>query len=157
MHIEQRMMLHIWFRGKLPWKKKKTRTEADDEMDEDDGKPEPEEEWRHLDNPIVVRFCVKDVVRIFVRVVYEGEGPLVVETVAAFGPRERVSGVVVLLFLFLLLVAQKSPHSQSDFKAFQTLSQQIANTIASCPTVSFQSFVVSPLDISYHSRLRDEV
>jgi hypothetical protein len=37
-----------------------------------------EEEWRS-------RFCVMVVVTVFVRVVYEGEGPLVVETVAAFG------------------------------------------------------------------------
>jgi len=62
-------------------------------MDED-GKRQ--EEWKCLDNPVVVRFCVKDVVTVFVRVVYEGEGPLAVETVAAFGPRERVSDVVGL-------------------------------------------------------------
>jgi hypothetical protein len=36
-HVEQRVMLHIWFRGKLPWREKEKRT--DDEMDED-GKPE---------------------------------------------------------------------------------------------------------------------
>jgi hypothetical protein len=45
----------------------------------------------------------------------------------------------------LMLVMQKSPHSQSYFKAFQTLSQQIANMVESYPTVSFQSLVVGLL------------
>ena len=44
-------MLHIWFRGKLPWRKKRT---EDDEMDED-GKLE--EEWRCRDNPVLCEGC----------------------------------------------------------------------------------------------------
>jgi hypothetical protein len=124
------MMLHIW---KLPCGKKR----SEDDM----------ESQRSRGILIIVRFCVKDVVTMFVGIVYEGEGPLV-ETVAAFGPRERVSGVVELPFFcfcfwYLTLAMQKSPYSQSDFTALQTLSKKIAHTIESCPTVSFQSFVVS--------------
>jgi hypothetical protein len=64
-------------------------------MDED-GKGK--EEWRGLSNPVVVRFCIKDVVVVFVKFVYEGDGPLVVETATALGPRERVRTVLFPLF-----------------------------------------------------------
>ncbi|KAF7362006.1 hypothetical protein MVEN_00545800 [Mycena venus] len=76
-----------------------------------------------LSNPAVVRFTIRDVLVCYVTMAYSPEDPvLATESVTAFGPREK-----------------KSPHSQSDFLVYQSLSQQIAKMLQSHPRVSFQS------------------
>lgn len=52
---------------------------------------------RELGYPIVLRFGIRDILVVFVKLVYdeetpddrEGDGVLVVETITAFGPREQ--------------------------------------------------------------------
>ncbi|KAJ6607784.1 hypothetical protein B0H10DRAFT_2166729 [Mycena sp. CBHHK59/15] len=78
-----------------------------------------------LGSPAVVRFTIRDVLVCYITMAYtQGEPILVTESATAFGPREK-----------------KSPHSQSDFLVYQTLSQQIAKTLQSHPRISFQSLV----------------
>ncbi|KAJ7497148.1 hypothetical protein FB451DRAFT_1018789 [Mycena latifolia] len=78
-----------------------------------------------LSNPAVVRFTIRDVLVCYVTMAYApGDPVLVAESVTAFGPREK-----------------KSPHSQSDFLVYQSLSQQIAKMLQSHPRVSFQSLM----------------
>ncbi|KAJ6558601.1 hypothetical protein DFH09DRAFT_535961 [Mycena vulgaris] len=78
-----------------------------------------------LSNPAVVRFTIRDVLVCYVTMAYTpGDPVLVAESVTAFGPREK-----------------KSPHSQSDFLVYQSLSQQIAKMLQSHPRVSFQSLM----------------
>ncbi|KAJ7124888.1 hypothetical protein C8R44DRAFT_618601 [Mycena epipterygia] len=78
-----------------------------------------------LGNPAVVRFTIRDVLVCYVTLGYaQGDPVLVTESVTAFGPREK-----------------KSPHSQSDFLVYQSLSQQIARMLQSHPRVSFQSLM----------------
>ncbi|KAJ6475229.1 hypothetical protein C8R47DRAFT_1179040 [Mycena vitilis] len=76
-----------------------------------------------LSNPAVVRLTIRDVLVCYVTMAHTSQDPvLVTESVTAFGPREK-----------------KSPHSQSDFLVYQSLSQQIAKMLQSHPRVSFQS------------------
>jgi len=76
-------------------------------------------------NPVVIRFTIRDVLIVFITLSYSDDNPiLIVQTVTAFGPRER-----------------KSPHSQSDYVAYQSLSQQIAKMVQSHPSVSFQNLM----------------
>ncbi|KAJ7622828.1 hypothetical protein DFH06DRAFT_1447374 [Mycena polygramma] len=76
-----------------------------------------------LSNPAVVRLTIRDVLVCYVTMAHMPQDPvLVTESVTAFGPREK-----------------KSPHSQSDFLVYQSLSQQIAKMLQSHPRVSFQS------------------
>ncbi|KAJ7647476.1 hypothetical protein FB45DRAFT_1019717 [Roridomyces roridus] len=78
-----------------------------------------------LGNPAVVRFTIRDVLVCYITMEYStSESVLVTESIAAFGPREK-----------------KSPHSQSDYLVYQTLSQQIARMLQSHPRVSFQSIM----------------
>ncbi|KAJ7346488.1 hypothetical protein DFH08DRAFT_700093 [Mycena albidolilacea] len=78
-----------------------------------------------LSNPAVVRFTIRDVLVCYITMAYTPEDPvLVTENVTAFGPREK-----------------KSPHSQSDFLVYQSLSQQIARMLQSHPRVSFQTLM----------------
>ncbi|KAJ6499425.1 hypothetical protein C8R45DRAFT_821352 [Mycena sanguinolenta] len=78
-----------------------------------------------LGNPAVVRFTIRDVLVCYITMAYTSQDPvLVIETVTAFGPREK-----------------KSPHSQSDFLVYQSLSQQIARMLQSHPQISLQSLM----------------
>lgn len=97
-----------------------------------------------LGNPAVVRFTIRDVLVCYVTMGYaQGDPVLVTESVTAFGPREKVCGVKRMITTSLNLCAfQKSPHSQSDFLVYQSLSQQIARMLQSHPRVSFQSLMV---------------
>ncbi|KAJ7675069.1 hypothetical protein B0H17DRAFT_1081681 [Mycena rosella] len=71
-----------------------------------------------LGNPAVVRFTIRDVLVCYVTMAYAPSDPvLVIET------------------------EKKSPHSQSDFLVYQSLSQQIAKMLQSHPRVSFQSLM----------------
>ncbi|KAJ7783002.1 hypothetical protein B0H16DRAFT_1298303 [Mycena metata] len=78
-----------------------------------------------LSNPVIVRFTIRDVLVCYITMAYTAADPiLLTESVTAFGPREK-----------------KSPHSQSDFLVYQSLSQQIAKMLQSHPRVSFQSLM----------------
>ncbi|KAF7983251.1 hypothetical protein HWV62_22870 [Athelia sp. TMB] len=82
-------------------------------------------EGKQLSAPIILRFTIRDVLTAFVTLGFTDENTvLVTQTVTAFGPRER-----------------KSPHSQSDYIAYQNLSQQISQMVQSHPQVSFQSIM----------------
>ncbi|KAF8135609.1 hypothetical protein EV363DRAFT_1396092 [Boletus edulis] len=77
---------------------------------------------RPLTSPVVLRFMIPDVLTAYLSLIFtQLEDPLVVESVTAFGPRER-----------------KLPHEQSDYLAFQGLSQHIAKMILSHPRVPVQ-------------------
>ncbi|TDL26054.1 hypothetical protein BD410DRAFT_784079 [Rickenella mellea] len=73
------------------------------------------------ENPIILRVWIRDVVTVYVKLVHEDveHDPLRVESVAAFGPREK-----------------KGPHSHSDFGVYQKLSQQITRMVEYEPKVS---------------------
>jgi len=80
---------------------------------------------KKIGNPAVVRFSIRDVLTAYVTTSYDPDTRvLVVETVTAFGPREK-----------------KSPHSQSEYMVYQKLSQQIARMLQSHPMVCFQTIV----------------
>ncbi|KIJ67556.1 hypothetical protein HYDPIDRAFT_108397 [Hydnomerulius pinastri MD-312] len=80
---------------------------------------------KQLASPAVIRFTIPDVLTAYVSLIFaSGEDPLVVESVTAFGPRER-----------------KLPHEQSDYLAFQVLSQHIAKMLQSHPRVPIQILV----------------
>ncbi|KAJ7209530.1 hypothetical protein GGX14DRAFT_630563 [Mycena pura] len=79
----------------------------------------------HLSHPAVVRLTIQDVLVCYITMAYTTDDRiLITECVTAFGPREK-----------------KSPHSQSDFLVYQSLSQQIASMLQSHPRVSFQNLV----------------
>ncbi|KAG8213787.1 hypothetical protein J3R82DRAFT_10499 [Butyriboletus roseoflavus] len=79
-----------------------------------------------LTSPVVLRFMIPDVLVAYISLIFtELESPLVVESVAAFGPRER-----------------KLPHEQSDYLAFQGLSQHITKMVLSHPRVPVQILMV---------------
>jgi hypothetical protein len=78
-----------------------------------------------LTSPIILRFTIEDVLTAYVSLVYSRlEDPLLVESVTAFGPREM-----------------KLPHMQSDYLAFQVLSQHIAKMVQSHPQVPLQTLI----------------
>ncbi|TFK54049.1 hypothetical protein OE88DRAFT_1624438 [Heliocybe sulcata] len=84
-----------------------------------------------IGNPAIVRFTIRDVLTAYVTAAHDPDTRvLAVETVTAFGPREK-----------------KSPHSQSEYVAYQKLSQHIARMLQSHPTVCFQT--VMGLLVSY--------
>ncbi|KAF9071103.1 hypothetical protein BDP27DRAFT_1382570 [Rhodocollybia butyracea] len=86
-----------------------------------------------LKNPTILRFSIKDVLTAYITVSYTDEDhPLAVESVTAFGPRER-----------------KLPHSQSDYAVFRTVSQFFGRMIHSDPLVGLQRFMT--LLCSYES------
>jgi hypothetical protein len=70
-------------------------------------------------------------------------GALIIESVTAFGPREKVSLCKWSPRCNTHACVQKAPHAFSDYAAYQNLSQQLAHMVRSHPRVSFQSFVVS--------------
>ncbi|KAH0589330.1 hypothetical protein H2248_005091 [Termitomyces sp. 'cryptogamus'] len=71
----------------------------------------------------VLRYRCRDVLTAYVRLV-GATGRAVVESVAAFGPRER-----------------KSPHSESDFVVYRKLGQEIGRMLESRPGVAVQAVV----------------
>ncbi|ETW80619.1 hypothetical protein HETIRDRAFT_319541, partial [Heterobasidion irregulare TC 32-1] len=83
----------------------------------------------------LLRFVIPDVLKAFIvlghyedpkedRSQKYDDRPLLIETVTAFGARER-----------------KPPHSQSDYQVFLKLSQYIARMVQSAPRISFQCFM----------------
>lgn len=95
-----------------------------------------------LTSPAVLRFVIPDVLMVYVSLVFEtAESPVVVESAAAFGPRERVrvdAGPITDSD-----GEQKLPHEQSDFQVFQGLSQHLARMLVSHPRVPVQVVMVS--------------
>ncbi|RDX50024.1 hypothetical protein OH76DRAFT_1455535 [Lentinus brumalis] len=81
---------------------------------------------RKLECPIVLRFTAPNVVTVYLTLDCSAQDgrTLVVEHATAIGSRE-----------------QKPPHSQSEFMAFQQLSQQLAKVIRSDPMAPLQAFV----------------
>ncbi|KAG1812444.1 uncharacterized protein BJ212DRAFT_1276340 [Suillus subaureus] len=90
-----------------------------------------------LTSPVILRFTIEDVLTAYVSLVFtHSEDPLLVESVTAFGPREM-----------------KLPHMQSDYLAFQVLSQHIAKMVQSHPQVPLQTLVY--LLVSYQGLFVD--
>ncbi|KAH7908604.1 hypothetical protein BJ138DRAFT_1012445 [Hygrophoropsis aurantiaca] len=80
---------------------------------------------QRLPKPLIVRLTIPDVLTAYISLLFEREDdPLVVESVTAFGPREK-----------------KLPHMQSDYLAFQVLSQHVAKMVQSYPRVPFQTLI----------------
>ncbi|KAG1870396.1 hypothetical protein C8R48DRAFT_82250 [Suillus tomentosus] len=78
-----------------------------------------------LTSPAILRFTIEDVLTAYVSLVFIClEDPLLVESVTVFGPREM-----------------KLPHMQSDYLAFQVLSQHIAKMVQSHPQVPLQTLI----------------
>ncbi|KAF9222643.1 hypothetical protein BS17DRAFT_174956 [Gyrodon lividus] len=78
-----------------------------------------------LTSPAVIRFMIPDVLTAYISLIFMSlDDPLIVESVTAFGPRER-----------------KLPHEHSDYLAFQVLSQHIAKMIQSHPCVPLQILI----------------
>ncbi|KAI0082006.1 hypothetical protein K474DRAFT_1703473 [Panus rudis PR-1116 ss-1] len=71
--------------------------------------------------PIALKFTIPNVVTIFLTLGVGKNQILAVESMTAFGPREK-----------------KPPHSQSDFAVYQKLSQQLARVIQSNPQAPLQ-------------------
>jgi len=85
-----------------------------------------------------MRFTIEDVLTAYVSLVFDRlEDPLLVESVTAFGPREM-----------------KLPHMQSDYLAFQALSQHVAKMVQSHPRVPFQTLI--HLLVSYQGLFVDQ-
>lgn len=98
---------------------------------------------RRLDNPVVLRLTIRDVLVAYITFGYTLDNPtLIVESVTCFGPRERVRFNVCLLDCSRLTLHQKYPHSRSDYLVYQNLSQQLATMVQSHPRVSAQSLMV---------------
>lgn len=90
-----------------------------------------------LTSPAILRFTIEDVLTSYVSLVFTRmEDPLIVESVTAFGPREM-----------------KLPHMQSDYLAFQVLSQHIAKMVQSYPQVPLQTLI--SLLVSYQGLFVD--
>ncbi|KAG1878209.1 hypothetical protein F4604DRAFT_1652491 [Suillus subluteus] len=90
-----------------------------------------------LTSPVILRFTIEDVLTAYVSLVFtRWEDPLLVESVTAFGPREM-----------------KLPHMQSDYLAFQVLSQHIAKMVQSHPQVPLQTLIY--LLVSYQGLFVD--
>ncbi|KAJ3776495.1 hypothetical protein FB446DRAFT_721172 [Lentinula raphanica] len=80
---------------------------------------------RDVKNPAILRFTIKDVLMAYLTVSYTvNDLSLVVESVTAFGPRER-----------------KLPHSQSEYSVYRMLSQELGRMIHSDPQVGLQKFM----------------
>ncbi|KAG2153684.1 uncharacterized protein EDB93DRAFT_1081894 [Suillus bovinus] len=78
-----------------------------------------------LTSPAILRFTIEDVLTAYVSLAFNClEDPLLVESVTVFGPREM-----------------KLPHMQSDYLAFQVLSQHIAKMVQSHPQVPLQTLI----------------
>ncbi|KAH9940525.1 uncharacterized protein BXZ73DRAFT_42712 [Epithele typhae] len=83
---------------------------------------------RALSCPVTLRLMAVNVATIYLTVDHsaQDERALIVESATAIGSREQAS---------------KPAHSQSDFMAFQQLSQQLAKVIRSDPLAPLQSFI----------------
>ncbi|OAX40844.1 hypothetical protein K503DRAFT_736767 [Rhizopogon vinicolor AM-OR11-026] len=92
----------------------------------------------NLPSPVVLRFTIEDVLTAYVSLVFDRfEDPLLVESVTVFGPREM-----------------KLPHMQSDYLAFQALSQHVAKMVQSHPQVPLQTLI--HLLVSYQGLFVDQ-
>ncbi|KAI0745119.1 hypothetical protein C8Q76DRAFT_606713 [Earliella scabrosa] len=82
---------------------------------------------RRLECPVTLRLMVPNVVTVYLTLDHSmrGDGSLIMVNATAIGSRE-----------------QKPPHSQSDYMAFQQLSQQLAKVIRSEPTAPLQAYVI---------------
>ncbi|KAF8840031.1 hypothetical protein BDN67DRAFT_904373 [Paxillus ammoniavirescens] len=88
-------------------------------------------------SPAIIRFVIPDVLTAYVSLIFTSlEGPLIADSVTAFGPREM-----------------KLPHEQSDYLALQVLSQHLAKTIQSHPRVPLQ--ILINLLVSYRGLFVD--
>ncbi|KAI1796338.1 hypothetical protein LXA43DRAFT_879828 [Ganoderma leucocontextum] len=81
---------------------------------------------RNLACPVTLRFTSPNVVTVYLTldVSTGNDRALIIENATAIGARE-----------------QKPPHSQSDYMAFQQLSQQLAKVIRSDPSAPLQAYV----------------
>ncbi|KAF9270394.1 hypothetical protein L218DRAFT_952526 [Marasmius fiardii PR-910] len=77
-----------------------------------------------VDCPATLRFCIKDILTAYITVNQSHDATLAAESVAVFGPREK-----------------KSPHSQSDYSVYQSISQQATQKIHSHPQVPLQTLL----------------
>lgn len=95
-------------------------------------------------SPVVLRFVIPDVLTAYMSLIArDAESALMVESVTAFGPRERVSShILVDSSGFTVMHEQRLPHEQSDYVAFQGLSQHLAKMILSHPRVPVHTVVV---------------
>ncbi|KAN0090988.1 hypothetical protein V8E55_004554 [Tylopilus felleus] len=92
--------------------------------------------WK-LTSPVVLRFIIPDVLTAYISLIFAKlEDPLIVESVTAFGPREK-----------------KLPHEQSDYLAFQALSQHMTKMILSYPRVPVQ--ILMSVLVSYRGLFVD--
>lgn len=96
------------------------------------------------DRPQLLRFMIPDVVIVYISVSYERtSGAVVIENMAAFGPREKVGpSTADRGRRGTELCAQKAAHEQSEYTVFQNLSQQFARVLHSNPNIPFQSLMV---------------
>ncbi|KAG1724080.1 uncharacterized protein EDB91DRAFT_1062986 [Suillus paluster] len=91
-----------------------------------------------LTSPVILRLTIEDVLTAYVSLVFDRlEDPLLVESVTAFGPREM-----------------KLPHMQSDYLAFQVLSEHVAKMAQSHPQVPLQTLI--HLLVSYRGLFVDQ-
>ncbi|KAJ3724988.1 hypothetical protein DFJ43DRAFT_594126 [Lentinula guzmanii] len=80
---------------------------------------------KDVKNPAILRFTIKDVLTAYLTVSYTvNDLALLVESVTAFGPRER-----------------RLPHSQSEYSVYRMLSQELGRMIHSDPQVGLQKFM----------------
>lgn len=100
----------------------------------------------------VLRFTIPDVLIVYVSLALSTGAALVVETVTAFAPREKVCLARKNGCTKLIRLGQKSPHSQSDYVVYQSLSQQLAKMVQSHPSVSVLSILVSVCGVKTSSR-----
>ncbi|KAI0305421.1 hypothetical protein B0F90DRAFT_1625077 [Multifurca ochricompacta] len=105
-------------------------------------------ESRKVSVPVVLRFLIPDVLRMFITLGHE-EGvdgtasetsALMVESLTVFGSREKASASRNRAPLHSPYF-QKPPHSQSEFIVFQKLSQWIVRALQSSPRVHVQGFM----------------
>jgi len=79
----------------------------------------------NLASPLVLRFTILDVMTVYMPLTFsESTEPLSIESVTAFGPREK-----------------KLPHMQSDYLAYQVLSQHVAKILEAHPQTPVQKVI----------------
>ncbi|KLO19555.1 hypothetical protein SCHPADRAFT_67225 [Schizopora paradoxa] len=80
-----------------------------------------------VSEPLTLRVKIQDVVTMFLKMTYRSvdHDPIVIESVVAFGPREK----------------QKSPYSHSDFSVYEKMTQSILKMIEQEPNVSFPQMI----------------
>lgn len=98
---------------------------------------------------MTLRFVAPNVTTVYLTLDESSQGnqALVVESATAIGSREQVGATTYARddrYGSRTHDFQKPAHSQSDFMAFQQLSQQLAKVIRSEPLAPLQSYVVRP-------------